>query len=145
MKHFSGFPTWHRFSLVMSLRGSELTTATIRSMSNLIAHTSCTLRSLDLGIWMNNSHRTLGCNHRRFIVWCLLPSRVLFDLSQFLRPRRTETGVFNHAGNFGQSSPGWQSHYGTNPKTFNFRKMLSGIDCKEFTHDGVSYHSSRAI
>ena len=56
MKHFSGFPTWHSFSLVMSLRGSELTTATIRSMSNLIAHTSCTLRSLDLGIWMNNSH-----------------------------------------------------------------------------------------
>ena len=53
-QHFSEFPTWH--SLGLTFLNEELTTATVRSMSNLIAHTSCTLRSLNLFIKTTNFH-----------------------------------------------------------------------------------------
>ena len=54
VQDFSEFPTWH--SLGLTMVNEELTTATARSMSNLIAHTSCTLRSFVLRIKTNHLH-----------------------------------------------------------------------------------------
>ena len=74
-QHFSGFPTWPSLTLDVSPMGKELTTATVRSMSNLIAHTSCTLRSLDLRIRTNNSHADTWQILDITLFWWILAAR----------------------------------------------------------------------